>query len=261
MHRAVLLVVVVVLLPACEQASAPSLTLREDFKPFFEAHQVEGSILIYDLEADAFTGYNAERFETAFIPASTYKIFNSLVALETDVIADENEVLAWDGQERAVAVWNQDHAMRSAITYSVVWFYQELARRIGEERMQQYVDEAGYGNQDISGGIDMFWLDGGLRITSAQQIDVLKRLYHDALPFSGRAMDIVKDILIREKIDAYVLRAKTGWAGQTGWYVGYLEQNDNVYFFATTIAIMKPEDSSAREAVTRAVFEHLGLLL
>ena len=142
----------------------------------------------------------------------------------------------------------------------MVWFYQDLARRIGEERMQHYVDEVGYGNQDISGGIDRFWLDGGLRITSEQQIDVLRRLYHDELPFSQRAMDIVKDILIKEKTHAYVLRAKTGWAGQTGWLVGYLEQNGNVYFFATTIAIMKSDDTRAREAVTQAVLKHLGLL-
>ncbi len=260
MHRAAFLIVVILALAGCQTTQDSSITLREDFKSFFDAHQVEGSILIYDLREDAFSGYNADRFETAFVPASTYKIFNSLVALETGVIADENEVIPWDGEERIVEAWNQDHTLRSAIKYSAVWFYQELARRIGEERMQHFVDEAGYGNQDISGGIDLFWLTGGLRITSRQQIDVLRRLYHDDLPFSQRAMDIVKDILIKEKTDAYIFRAKTGWQGQTGWLVGYLEQDDNVYFFATTVAIMKSEDSRAREAVTRDVFKHLGLL-
>lgn len=260
MQKAAFLVIIMLALSGCQNTQDPPVTLREDFKPFFDAHQVEGSILIYDLQEGAFSGYNAERFKTAFIPASTYKIFNSLVALETGVIADENEVIPWDGKDRDYKAWNQDHTLRSAITYSAVWFYQELARRIGEERMQHYVDEAGYGNQDISGGLDTFWLDGALRITSAQQIDILRRLYHDALPFSQRAMDIVKDILVKEETGAYVLRAKTGWSGQTGWFVGYLEQNDDVYFFATTIAIMKDEDNSAREAVTREVLQHLGLL-
>ena len=239
MHRAALFIIMILALSGCRDDEAPSIVLRDDFKPLFEAHQVEGSILIYNLGEDAFTGYNAERFEAALVPASTYKIFNSLVALETGVLADENEVIAWDGEDRGWERWNQDHTLRSAFKYSAVWFYQDVARRIGQERMQHYVDEAGYGNQDITGGIDLFWLGGGLRITSAQQIDLLKRLYHDDLPFSQRTMDIVKDIFIMEETDAYVLRGKTGWHDQTGWLVGYLEQNDNVYFSATTSAVMK----------------------
>ena len=260
MHRVAFLIAIILVLSGCRNEETSSIVLRADFRPLFEAHQVEGSILIYDLREDTFTGYNAERFETAYVPASTYKIFNSLVALETGVLADENEVIPWDGKERAWDMWNQDHTLRSALKYSAVWFYQEVARRVGEERMQHYVDAAGYGNQDISGGIDMFWLGGGLRITSAQQIDILRRLYHDELSFSQRTMDIVKDIIVLEETEDSVFRGKTGWHDQTGWLVGYLEQNENVYFFATTIAIMKSEDSRAREAVTRDVFKHLGLM-
>ena len=260
MHRALAFLLIILALSGCQSNQTPSITLKEDFKALFDAHQVEGSILLYDLQEGTFTGYNAPRFETAFILASTYKIFNSLVALETGVIADEAEVLAWDGKDRGWEKWNQDHSLRTAFQYSAVWFYQELARRIGADRMQQAVDQAGYGNQDISGGIDMFWLNGGLRITSPQQIALLRRLYHDDLPFAQRTMDIVKDIMIKEESEAYVLRAKSGWAGQVGWFVGYLEQNDNVYFFATTIAIIDDEDVNAREAVTRDVLKQVGLL-
>lgn len=260
MHRGAFIILLICILSGCRTEEAPSTVLRDDFKPLFDAHQVEGSILIYDLRDDTFTGYNAARFEASLVPASTYKIFNALIALETGVLADENEVIPWDGVERGYDMWNQDHTLRSGIKYSAVWFYQEVARRIGEERMQHYVDAAGYGNQDISGGIDQFWLGGGLRITSAQQIDILRRLYHDDLPFSQRTMGIVKDIIILEETDAYIFRGKTGWHDQTGWLVGYLEQDENVYFFATTIANMKSEHIQAREAVTRDVFKHLGLM-
>ena len=115
MHRAAFLVVAMLVCAGCRNTPDPSITLREDFKAFFDAHQFEGSILIYDLREETFSGYNAQRIKTAFIPASTYKIVNTLVALETGVIVDENEVIPWDGEDRGWEVWNQDHTLRSAI--------------------------------------------------------------------------------------------------------------------------------------------------
>jgi beta-lactamase class D len=222
------------------------------------------ALSIYDQNQDTWLVYNPQRVDTPYVPASTFKIFNSLVALESGVIKDENEVIPWDGMKREVAEWNQDLDMRSAIQYSAVWFYQELARRIGQERMQQYIDQVGYGNGDISGGIDHFWLDGNLRITARQQIEFLRRLYRNDLPFSQRSLDIVKDILIVEQTPEYVLRAKMGWGSrmkpQIGWWVGYLEQNGNVYFFATNLDIIKPGDENARTSVTRDILRSLGLL-
>jgi beta-lactamase class D len=111
--------------------------------------------------------------------------------------------------------------------YSVVWYYQELARREGQETIQKYIDAIGYGNRDIGGSKNTFWLDGNLRISADEQIALLVRLYKGDLPFSKRNTDIVKDILIREKNDAYILRAKPGSTIQDsipiGWYIGYLE--------------------------------------
>lgn len=233
---------------------------RPDFAKYFNDAGVKGGFLLYDLKNDKYLAYNAERLQQGYIPASTYKIFNSLVALETGVIWDENEILKWDGVKREVDSWNQDHNMRTAMKYSAVWFYQELARRIGLERMQHYVDLAGYGNKNINGGLDRFWLTGELRITPREQIALLVRLYQNKLPFSQRAMDIVKDILIFEKKESYVLRAKTGWSGQVGWFVGYVERKENVYFFANNIDIMKPEDATARVAITKALLRDLSLI-
>lgn len=237
---------------------------RPGFGTHFKEAGVEGAFLLYDLKNDKYLAYKAKRLKQGYIPASTYKIFNSLIALETGVIRDENEILKWDGVDRGSAEWNQDHNLRTAIKYSAVWFYQEMARRIGGERMQHYVNLAGYGNKNISGGIDLFWLEGGLRITPREQIDFLVRLYQNKLPFSQRTMSIVKDILIFEKGGAYVLRAKTGWGArftpQVGWFVGYLERDGNVYFFANNIDIIKSEDNKARIAIAKAILRDLGLI-
>ncbi len=238
-----------------------------NFRRHFEQLGIDGSIIIYDLNGDFVYEHNPNRNNSAFLPASTYKIPNSLIALETGVIKDDVVVLTWDGIERGfngapIEEWNQDLNLRLAFKYSAVWFYQVLARRIGHQRMQDFVNKIEYGNQNIGSpeDIDRFWLEGELRITPKQQIEFLRRLYQNDLPFSQRNIDLVKDIAIAEQIPNYVLRGKTGWASNVGWYVGYLEQNDNVYFFATNLDMNSETDPAARIEVTRLCLQDLGLL-
>lgn len=245
------------------QAAAKQQSVQKvNFERHFKQAKVEGSILIYDLNHDQRYQYNARRNSTAFPPASTFKIFNSLVALETGVIRDEVAVLTWDGINRKFPQWNRDLNLRQAIQDSAVWFYQVLARKIGPERMQRYVNQVGYGNRQIGTQevIDRFWLDGPLEITPEEQIAFLRRLYREDLPFSQRTMNLVKDIIVVERTPDYVLRAKTGWVREVGWFVGYLEQNKNVYFFATNLSIRNPSDTAARIEITRRSLRDLGLL-
>ena len=248
----------------------PEIEQTLNFQRNFEQLGVNGSIIIYDLNGDRFYQHNPNRNNAAFLPASTYKIPNSLIALETGVIKDDVAVLTWDGIERGFngspfAQWNQDLNIRLAFKYSAVWFYQVLARRIGHQRMQDFVNQIEYGNQNIGTeeDIDKFWLEGKLRITPQQQIEFLRRLYQNDLPFDQRTMDLVKDIAIAEQTPDYVLRAKTGWAASVtpsiGWYVGYLEQNDNVYFFATNLDMDSENALAARLEVTRLCLQDLGL--
>ena len=249
----------------------PNIEQQADFQKQFKSLGVNGSIMIYDLNQDLFYQHNRDRNDTAFLPASTYKIPNSLIALETGVIKNDVDVLTWDGIERGLAdapidEWNQDLNMRLAFKYSAVWFYQVLARRIGHQRMQDFVTKIKYGNQNIGDkeDIDQFWLEGELSITPRQQIDFLRRLQQNDLPFAQKNIDLVKDIAIAEETDNYVLRGKTGIATsvtpQIGWYVGYLEQNDNIYFFATNIDVVSDKDVAARLEVTRLCLQDLGLL-
>ena len=116
--------------------------------------------------------------------------------------------------------------------------------------MKYWLDKANYGNADISGGIDKFWLSGGLRISTEQQIDFLKRLHDNTLPFSQKPMDIVKNIMIAKDTLGYVVRAKTGWGKQDnkdiGWYVGYVEKENKVYYFANCIQTTDSENKDLR---------------
>jgi beta-lactamase class D len=258
-----------VLHPAAIQVAQPGETTQVNFARHFQDLGVEGSIVIYDLNQNLTYQHNPERNATPFLPASTFKILNSLISLETGVIANDLALLTWDGVERMVPAWNRDLNMRAAFSQSAVWFYQVLARRVGHERMQQWVTEVGYGNGDIGPveEIDRFWLEGALRITPEEQIQFLRRLHSNDLPFSEDVVATVKDIMVVEKTPDYTLRAKTGWAGfgvpdqtQIGWYVGYLEQNDNVYFFATNMDMEDDDDGPARLELTRRCLEDLGLL-
>lgn len=234
----------------------------------FQETKSEGCFVLYDLKRDRYIRYNSSRCQKRFIPASTFKIFNSLVALEIKAIADENTVIAWDGVNRAFPTWNQDQTMRTAFTRSVVWFYQDLARRIGKERMTKYIQAVGYGNQDISEKIDSFWLDGNLRISPEEQIKFLVRLYKEDLPFSTDVMKTVKDIMVIDRKEFYTLRGKTGWGinvdriKNIGWYVGYLERDNNVYFYALNLENqdLNFEMIPIRKKILYDIFQDLQLI-
>lgn len=248
----------------------PGLVERPDWGRFFEEAGVEGTIVIRDLSTGRTQVYDPERAATRFLPASTFKIPNSLISLETGVVHGTDEVLPWDGEERWVKAWNRDHDMASAIEVSAVWFYQELARRVGEERMRLWLERLGYGNRDVGGGIDRFWLDGDLAISPLEQVDFLSRLARRELPFSAETTDAVHRILVsREDADqapGRVLRAKTGWAvrgegPQIGWWVGWVTHADGrTYVFATNLTIEDEEnDVAARKGVTRAILAAEGI--
>ena len=255
------------LLNSCQSDGSGSVQKANlyDIDRIFVKEKVKGSFLLYDGNAkDYIVNYNPQRNERAFSPASTFKILNSLIALEEGVIKNENQIIKWDGKDRGWDKWNRDHNLASAIEYSAVWFYQVLARKIGEKKMKSWVDKVGYGNQDISEKIDNFWLEGNLRITPKEQIEFLVRLHNNDLPFSQRTMDIVKKIIIIEQNNQFTMRAKTGWAQlfepQIGWWVGYIETGDNAYFFTINIDITEEEQAAARMRITRAILSLPGIM-
>jgi beta-lactamase class D len=254
-----------------EPTSTPAVDefnqVHPEWQTYFDEYGVEGAFVLYDLNNGITMRFNPERCTEGFLPASTFKVLNALIALETGVIADENTVIPWDGTVYPIESWNQDQTLTTAMANSVVWAYQEMARRIGAETMQSYVDVVGYGNMDIARNPLSFWLDGDLRISADEQVAFLRRLYSGDLPFSERTLEIVRRITIVEETAAYTLHAKAGSTVMpdgtgVGWYIGYLEEGGNVYFFALNLSSpeLTGEQMQARSQITRAIFHELGLL-
>jgi len=239
-----------------------------ELKKYFDDYKATGCMVIYDQVNNMYAYYDSARCNKGFLPASTFKIPNSLFALESGVVKDENEKLKWDGTVRKMREeWNQDTDMRMAFKYSTVWFYQECARRIGMPKMKHYIDTLNYGNKDISRPIDRFWLEGPLRITAMEQINLLQNIAYNRVPFSQRNIDILKSIMIQEEISNYVLRGKTGTAAgspnsgdEVGWFVGYLTTEYNIYFYALNLDITENDYKfNERLLIPRKIFNDMGL--
>lgn len=244
----------------------PAERVEVDLGAHFRTFGAEGAFVLYDAAANRLLVHNPERARSRFLPASTFKVLNSLIALETGVLTDEREVIPWDGVDRG-DWWNGDMDMAKAFERSAVWFYQEVARRVGEERMGEWVRRVGYGSEEIGGGLDQFWLRGDLRISAEEQVALLRRLHAGELPFSERSQDIVRRIMRMEQGEGYVLRGKTGWAWHDrvnyGWLVGWVEKEESTYFFATQIESAE-EDFPMRRAqqeITRGALRELDVLL
>lgn len=215
----------------------------------------DGTAVIIDLNTSEKTVYGNHADERVS-PCSTFKILNSMIALDSGVVQDENETIAWDGVIRDYPFWNHDHTMRSAIQVSTVWFYQELARRIGENKMAQMVHNANYGNMDSTKTLTTFWLgDGSLKISPNEQAEFLKALLLEQLPFSKKAQRTIKEMIILEKNSDTLLGGKTGSCGGIGWFVGFVEKAGTLKVYAFEI---RGEGASGAEA-KKMVLRHFGL--
>ena len=212
--------------------------------------------------------YDAERAHRRYLPASTFKIPNSLVALELGVVRDERQRFPYSWPKTEITTWNRDHTFATALKYSVVPVYQQIARQVGEARYRDWLTRLDYGNGDPGGGIDHFWLDGDLRISAVEQIAFLSRLATLRLPLSERSQRIVHAMLVIEANPCYVLRAKTGLLGVSatrrvepvGWYVGWVETDTATHVFAMNIDIKRPAEAAARQRVAKAVLVRAGVI-
>jgi beta-lactamase class D len=206
---------------------------------------------------------NPARAANPLLPASTFKIPNTLIAL-AEGVAYEQEVFRWDGRDTGVAAWNQDHTLATAFRASCVWCYQELARRVGQGAYERYLAQLQYGNQRPGPSLTTFWLDGDLRISALGQIDFLRRVYVQAPPIPPAAYAVLRRIMVVEETPTCVLRGKTGWVrrtdGEHGWFVGYVESQAGTWFFATNLEIGLASIAGRREQLIREALQAKGIL-
>ncbi|GHD47142.1 beta-lactamase [Thalassobaculum fulvum] len=248
-------------------AAAAEIEIPEWRKAFVE-QGVAGSVVVRRLGENRSYVSDLDHGVRGYLPASTFKIPHLLIALETGVVRDLQQVVPWDGRERRVAAWNRDRSVQQAVAVSSVPVFQTIARSIGEDRMATWLQRLGYGNAAVSGGLERFWLDGGLRVTPLQQVDFVERLLLGTLPASTRSQIAARDAVPGERLACDVaIRGKTGWAHRpgddgpdTGWWVGWVERPHDVWLFATVVEGYPERIREARRAVTLNVLGKAGIL-
>ncbi len=259
-----------IILSAC---SPNNVKIDKDLQHFFDDKSVVGTFGIYDNGTGQFTIHNMARFkDSAYLPASTFKIVNSLIGIETGRIVNEKMIIKWDGVVRpfpngdSSKTWNKDLTMEEAFKRSALPYYQEVARRIGKDTMQFWLDSLKYGNKKIVSPIDQFWLDNTLKITADEEMGFVKKLYFNQLPFQKRTQEIVKKIMVQEENTNYKLAYKTGTGTLANgtilcWIVGWIEENRHPYFFVMNME-GKPEANimSFRLDLLKAILKQQGFL-
>jgi beta-lactamase class D len=237
-----------------------------------------GGFSIYDLKTDKYIQYNTDHCKKRFSPCSTFKIPNSLIGLQTGVIPDTGFIIKYDSKvlpkdsfrmaNEPFKYWYQDLSLKRAFKYSCVWYYQELARRVGQEQMKRMVNALDYGNKDISSGVDTYWLCGSIQISINEQIEFLKKLYlHQLTGFSDKNIDAVKSIMLYETTSDYKLYGKTGGGDcldnkYIGWYVGFLETESGPKIFAMNVIVNSFDDLKLnyRIELTKKILKKLKIL-
>ena len=254
---------------ACINSCSPNnVKIDNSLKRFFDENHVNGTFAMFNNGTGEFTVYNLKRYrDSAFLPASTFKIVNSLVGLQTGKITNDSMVIKWDGIERPVKEWNKDLSMYEAFRVSAVPYYQEVARRIGKDTMQFWLDSISYGTKKITTRIDTFWLDNSLKITPDEEMGLVKRLYFHQLPFFDTYEDIVKRAMLFEDNSNYKLSYKTGWGQnekghQLAWIVGWIEENKHPYFFVLNFESVdaNADIPAIRMKILKGILKQLGFM-
>ena len=255
-----IIVVFVLFIPAF--VAAEDLIKNTDLGDFFNGF--EGCFICYSEKENIYTVYNEDKTNVEISPCSTFKIYHSLIGLETGVLNDENTIINWDGTRYQIRSWNKDQTLKEAVRNSVVWYFQETAKRIGAQNEQKYLDSLNYGNKDISGGLTEFWLQSSLKISPRKQLDLLRKLNNYSLPFSKRNVDIVKNILLLSSGNGSSLYGKTGTGVENGrsvngWFIGCIENTDNIYYFVTNIRGESGAAGNRAKQITERILNDLNV--
>jgi|SRR5450830_123900 len=257
-----LIICVLSIVVASKSFAASTPQERLDWSNYFSNANAKGTIVVVDARAnkDVVLVYDSERANRRYSPASTFKIPHSLFALDAGILRDEFQVIPWDGTKRSIEAWNEDQNLRSAMRSSTVWVYEQFAQQLGDKREADYMQKIAYGNA-VTEGAKPFWIEGELEISANEQISLLRRLYRNELPFRVEHQRLVKDVMINEAGQDWILRAKTGWNGKVGWWVGWVEWPTGPVFFALNIDTPnRLSDLPKRLDITRNILRSIKAL-
>lgn len=271
--RAVLLLTALcaLLLPAAAPARVEH---RPDLLRHFAAAGTTGTMVVerHGPGPTRTTVVGTRRSRERFLPSSTFKIPNSLLAIDRGVASGAAQPYPGrhpnflvDGAPLLPVACERSLTLATAFANSCIPIYQRIARQLGLPAYERAVRAMHYGNRRVDDApLDAFWLEGPFGISAREQVAFLDRLRTGRLPVSDHALADVREMMVVERGDGLVLRAKTGYvfttAPRVGWWVGWIERGARTWTFALNLDMTRPEHFAARAAVGRAVLAELGAL-
>ena len=207
---------------------------------------------------------NSEHATLRVAPDSTYKIYDALFGLEEGVITPEDSFIAWNGESYPFEAWNADQTLQSAMTSSVNWYFQTVDEQLGASDVYSYIEEIGYGNENMSGDFSSYWMESSLEISPIEQVELLTKLQNNSFGFAPENINAVKDAIRLSSSDTGTLYGKTGTGrvnGQdvNGWFIGYIETADNTYFFATNISADSDATGGNATEITMSILSDMNI--
>jgi len=248
---------------AKQQIDSEQATIADEIAAIFESQNVEATLVVVSSDGKTQHTYNPVRAKTRFSPASTFKIVNTLIALEAGMVNSTASAFQWDGKNRGIASWNNDQTLSSAFQVSCVWCYQEIAREVGAEQYHSTLKKLGYGNQQVGEQVDLFWLNGTLQISAIEQVELLSQISNYSIEFERKNLEILRTIMRNKETRDYALYEKTGWATTKpgiGWYVGFIEKGDDRWHFAMNMRVDNAQQAKLRKPLTIQALQKLGVI-
>ena len=235
---------------------------QTDLSSYFKNY--EGSFVLFNSNRDSWTVYDMEHATHRISPDSTYKIYDALWGLEENIITPQNSLLMWNGKNYPFETWNSNQTLQSAMTSSVNWYFQAIDEQLASTNIRNYIQQIGYGNENVSGRLSTYWLESSLKISPVEQVKLLTKLQNNSLGFSSENINAVKDAICLSSSDAGTFYGKTGTGrvdGQdvNGWFIGYIETADNTYFFATNIGADSDATGGNATEITMSILSDMNI--
>lgn len=234
-----------------------------DLSSFFDEYA--GSFVLYDSKNDIWQIYGLEDATKRSSPDSTYKIYDALFALEEAIITSNHSMIPWDGSQYPFDEWNQNQTLSSAMKYSVNWYFQNMDKKLGRTAINKFINKISYGNKDTTGPISSYWMESTLKISPIEQVELLLKLKKNDFGFRAENIEAVKASISLSQSSDQSLYGKTGTGrvngkDQNGWFIGFVEDGDHTYFFATHINADQNATGSKASEITMDVLFHMNIL-